>query len=102
MGPPRLAEVLQQVTECCADYPYRIDVYVFGSAAHSSKSHPSDIDILVVYQRNDLNSAHELCNHLRNLITYPPLDVLALSEDEEAETDFIGNVEAKKIWPPEQ
>ncbi|MDH6487310.1 hypothetical protein M2157_003309 [Streptomyces sp. SAI-127] len=55
-----------------------------------------------MYQRNDLNSAHELCNHLRNLITYPPLDVLALSEDEEAETDFIGNVEAKKIWPPEQ
>jgi hypothetical protein len=38
---------------------------------------------------------------MRDLISYPPLDIIALSEDEEAETDFIYGVKAKNFWPLE-
>ncbi|WP_414496650.1 nucleotidyltransferase domain-containing protein [Streptomyces sp. CRN 30] len=90
---------MQQVLACCSRLSSNTQVYVFGSAIHPGGHQPNDIDILVLYDCSELPSAHRFCSQLRALATFPPLDVLALSTDEESETDFICGVRAEKIWP---
>ncbi|MFI1619673.1 nucleotidyltransferase domain-containing protein [Streptomyces lydicus] len=95
-----IEEVISQFLSCCSGHPSRIKLYTFGSVLRLDDHQPQDIDVLVLYKRGDLDLAHTVCNQMRELITYPPLDVLALSEDEERETDFISGAEATRIWPP--
>jgi len=75
-----------------------LSIHVFGSVMHGPES-PNDIDILIVYDTEDFHLAHKLATCLRNLDAYPPIEVLALSRDEECETDFICTVQAVEVWP---
>ncbi|MEV5751139.1 hypothetical protein AB0L00_25245 [Actinoallomurus sp. NPDC052308] len=81
-------------------YPGRdnLSIYIFGSVTHGSKR-PNDIDILIVYSTGNFDLAHELATHFRRLDVYPSIEVLALSRDEERETDFIRTVQAVEVWP---
>ncbi|MFJ9197885.1 hypothetical protein [Streptomyces flaveolus] len=78
-----------------------MQLYVFGSATNPTNHHPKDVDILLVYREGDLSLAHEICNRIRELVTYPPIDILALNLEEEIETNFIEAVNAKRFWPSE-
>ncbi|RRQ79349.1 hypothetical protein CQW39_09340 [Streptomyces griseofuscus] len=97
---PLVESVLEQVLACCSVRFPDVELYVFGSAVRRGDHQPGDVDILLLYKGEDLALAHDLCKSIRELLTYPPIDVLALSQDEERETDFIRTVDAKRFWPP--
>lgn len=82
----------------CSDLLCGVRLFVFGSALRSGDK-PRDIDVLVLYEDGNLEAAHILCNRIRSLITFPPLDVIALSESEERDTAFIEGVKAVRLWP---
>jgi predicted nucleotidyltransferase len=90
-----------QVLACCPPDLTEVHLYVFGSAAKAGGHQPSDVDILLLYREGDLSLAHDICSRIRDLITYPPIDVLALSQKEERETNFINTVNAQLIFPIE-
>ncbi|WP_416069805.1 nucleotidyltransferase domain-containing protein [Streptomyces sp. AK02-01A] len=99
-SPPWLARLLGETTSEFLKPTHCIDLYLFGSVVRTDGGQLGDVDILVVYEESSLTFAHAFCNHLRSLTTHPPLDVIALSRQEEIETYFVATVGAKKIWPP--
>lgn len=76
-----------------------IELYLFGSSTQE-KSSPSDVDVLLVYPDGDLSCGHDLAETIRELPVAEIYDVLALSESEERELEFIDGERAIRIWPP--
>ncbi|WP_209498994.1 nucleotidyltransferase domain-containing protein [Streptomyces sp. PvR006] len=77
-----------------------VEIFFFGSITRTAADQNGDVDILVIYEEGALKLAHAFCSHLRSLTTHPPLDVIALSRQEERETSFVAIVGAKRFWPP--
>ena len=75
-----------------------MSLYLFGSVASGANIH-KDVDVLLVYPSGHLNHAHDLAEALRQLEVYPPIEVLALSQDEEEEADFVRTQRAVQLWP---
>ncbi|MFD6495733.1 hypothetical protein [Streptomyces sp. NPDC060188] len=71
--------------------------YLFGSALREASS-PNDLDVLIVYQIGSLSGVHALADRLRKIDTLPLVEVIALNEEEECETNFIESVGAKEFW----
>ncbi len=75
-----------------------LQLYVFGSAMRGAQT-PGDIDLLLVYADGLLPEAHELAEHMRATLVFPPCDVLVASESEAAELDLVARQEAIAVWP---
>lgn len=77
-----------------------VAVYAFGSAAHADVDEPSDIDLLIVYEKEHRDTALATRDDLiavgRRLGT-PLLDFVVLTVDEQAELDFIAAERAIRI-----
>ncbi|MDX2967384.1 hypothetical protein [Streptomyces acidiscabies] len=98
---PYVEQILDQVLTCCSVNLTEVQLHVFGSAIKPDNRQPKDVDILLVYREGNLSLAHDICDRIRSLVTYPPIDILALSLEEERETNFIEGVNAKRFWPSE-
>jgi predicted nucleotidyltransferase len=66
-----------------------MSLYLFGSAVHSKATGSSDVDLLLVYNVGQHGRAHAVACALREMMAFPPLDVLAMSQREESETNFV-------------
>lgn len=75
-----------------------VELYLFGSSTQD-KASPSDVDVLLVYRDGDLSRGHDLAETIRELPVAEIYDVLALSESEERELEFIDGERAIRIWP---
>lgn len=74
------------------------EVYVFGSILDSEK-YSNDIDILLLYSNFSygiLASISSIIKCIEHLTSYP-VDITALSFEEEKEVDFIGRLDKKYI-----
>ena len=71
-------------------------MYLFGSSLYSSS--PSDIDVLIVYPTGQLGTAHLAAEGLRRVDSCPRIEVVALSDEEEVELNFIARVKAVQVW----
>ena len=69
--------------------PPDMSLYLFGSATDSQATRPSDVDLLLVYRDRQHDRAHAVACALRETVAVPPLDVLAMSQSEAAEADFV-------------
>jgi predicted nucleotidyltransferase len=69
--------------------PPDMSLYLFGSAVDSNAAEPSDVDLLLVYRDGRHDWAHAVACALRETAAFPPLDVLAMSQSEAAETNFV-------------
>lgn len=83
---------LDEVVRLAGNYS-RIQVWLFGSALRSGS--PSDIDVLLVYHdRRDVVAIREACWWT----DYdPPLNIIAMTRDEEREYDFIAATHAVRL-----
>jgi homogentisate 1,2-dioxygenase len=72
-------------------------LYLFGSALDSAAEN-ADVDFLIVYRDGELAAATRLADEIRRLDVIPPTDVVALSDSEEVETDFVGTEDAVLLW----
>lgn len=80
----------------CADRCSGLDVWAFGSMMWSES--PSDLDVLIIYKnRDDLMT-------LRDMglweVTLPPVDIIAMTSDEESHYQFIKVTDAQRLHPP--
>jgi predicted nucleotidyltransferase len=76
-----------------------VELYLFGSSTRG-KASPSDVDVLLVYPDGALSCGHDLAQIIRELPAAEIYDVLALSQREERELEFIDGEHAIRIWPP--
>ncbi|MEW2094782.1 nucleotidyltransferase domain-containing protein [Streptomyces sp. NPDC012485] len=74
------------------------EIYLFGSAAKGATT-PQDTDVAVIYPEGSLELAHLVAQEYRTLDFSPPIEVIALSQAEQKECDFLRLVEALLIWP---
>ena len=88
---------LTEIAARCHRLPRGLQLYLFGSSL-SKGIEPGDTDVLLVYPVGQLDAAHDLAMRLRSLDVFPPVEVIALSGDEEDETKFVDVVGAKRFW----
>lgn len=74
-------------------------LYLFGSSTRG-KASPSDLDVLLVFPDGELSRGHDLAEAIRALRGGETYDVIAASESEERELNFIVSENATRIWPP--
>ncbi|MCX4653747.1 nucleotidyltransferase domain-containing protein [Streptomyces microflavus] len=74
------------------------EIYLFGSTA-KGVSNPQDTDVAVIYPEGSLELAHLVAEKYRTLDFSPPIEVIALSQSEQKECDFLSLVEASLLWP---
>jgi len=92
-----IAGPLVEVADSHSAIATGFQLHIFGSATKTPGPH-SDTDVLILYPSGHLDEAHQFATALRRLELFPPLDVIALSYEEERELDFIAFVKAKKFW----
>lgn len=80
----------------------RISVYVYGSMIYHKN--PKDIDILVVYDPISPDNIYEIIS-FRKMLEYKfskissiPLDIVLLSNKEEAKINYLSSIEFEKIY----
>lgn len=87
----RNPNLLKKIKNC------KISLYLFGSA--KTKKNPNDLDILLIYEQNRLGF-EELLRVKKEIMEFLicnfqlEIDLLILSDEEEAEVNFIGSEEA--------
>ncbi|MFS8102709.1 nucleotidyltransferase domain-containing protein [Lentzea alba] len=86
--------VLGELIRCAATFP-GLQVWVFGSTLRSSQ--PNDLDVLVIYQ--DRAEVDELRKMGWWEISVPPMDIIAMTEDEEQHYGFITETGAACLHP---
>jgi hypothetical protein len=74
------------------------DWYQFGSARSTCTRPESDYDLLIVYRHDDVKRAAALLEEVEHAGFRTVLDVVALSVDEEAATDFVALERARLVW----
>ncbi|SES43484.1 hypothetical protein SAMN04488000_13160 [Lentzea albida] len=72
-----------------------MQVWAFGSALRSDR--PNDLDVLIIYQ--DRAGVDELRSAAWWEISFPPLDIIAMTEDEERHYGFITGTNAVRLHP---
>ncbi|GGU32803.1 nucleotidyltransferase domain-containing protein [Streptomyces lavendofoliae] len=73
-------------------------IYLFGSTIRGV-SNPQDTDIAIIYPEGSLKLAHRVAERYRTLNFSPPVEVIALSQSEQEEFDFLSSVGASLLWP---
>ncbi|MFC8535271.1 nucleotidyltransferase family protein [Streptomyces sp. NPDC057249] len=84
--------ILGELCECAAGYP-GMEIWVFGSMLRSEQ--PRDLDVLIIYAcRGDVDS-------IRNMgyweLSLPPVEIIAMTRDEESHYDFIRMTNARRL-----
>lgn len=95
--PSSIIDLLRVVADSLLGLPNGMTLYLFGSTL-SGATNCQDTDVLLVYSSGNLDAAHKLSTRLRSLAVLPPIEVVALSCDEEDETGFIESVGAQQFW----
>lgn len=72
--------------------------YLFGSTLHN-REQCRDVDLLIIYDHEDILQARLLLEALEDCSMPQPLDLVILSAKEEAEMKFIENERAILVWP---
>lgn len=80
--------------------PSGINVYLFGSILNAEDC--NDIDLIIIYDKKlvDINTAIKIRKSIKEnieLISNLDIDILLLSQEEDEEVDFTGNVKTEKI-----
>ncbi len=83
-----------ELIRCAARFP-RLQVWAFGSALRSDQ--PNDLDVLIIY--HDRAEVDELRNMGWWEISVPPLDIIAMTPDEEEHYGFITETGAVCLHP---
>ncbi|BDH51215.1 nucleotidyltransferase domain-containing protein [Streptomyces albidoflavus] len=73
-------------------------IYLFGSTIRGAEN-PQDTDIAVIYPEGSLGLAHRTAEVYRRMNFSPPIEVIALSQSEQRECDFLSSVGASLLWP---
>jgi predicted nucleotidyltransferase len=86
---------LDELCRCARNFP-DVEVWAFGSMLRSEN--PNDLDVLIIYKdRNDVIA-------LRGMglweVTLPPVDIMAMTPDEEHHYQFIKITNARRLHPP--
>lgn len=88
----RLREVALSISK---DIP-NLKWYLFGSIL-DDKKHSNDVDLLIVYTKND--EPKKVKNALYELHLYLPLDLVFMNQVEENELSFLTNQKNIMIFP---
>ena len=89
--------LLRRVVDNYPRLPSGVTLYLFGSILTDTIDR-RDTDVLLVYPPGYLATAHQLAMHLRSLSVVPPIEVVAVSSEEEEETRFVEVVGAQRFW----
>jgi hypothetical protein len=87
---------LEQLAFVCVRHP-NVHAYVFGSAMRG-KQQPNDIDVLLIYERQDDRRA--LVHDMRGMNLSTPLHVISMTPEEQEHYDFIRGQDARLIQKP--
>jgi predicted nucleotidyltransferase len=87
--------VLEELCRCAANFD-DLEVWAFGSAIRSDS--PNDLDILIIYSER----AEVVALRRTSLweVMVPPVEIIAMTRDEEREYDFIAITRAIRLHPP--
>lgn len=76
--------ILDELCRCADNFP-ELEVWAFGSMLRSKR--PSDLDVLIIYEaRSDLAALRDM---VLWEVTVPPVDIIAMTPDEEKHYQFI-------------
>lgn len=84
--------ILDELCKCAAGFR-DMEIWVFGSMLRSEQ--PRDLDVLIIYAcRQDVAS-------IRNMgyweLSFPPVEIIAMTRDEESHYDFIKITNARRL-----
>lgn len=71
------------------------ECYLFGSIIEENKNLKSDIDILILYKKED--EPQSIIEKLDHILLSFPIHIIFLTYEEESELNFIKNVNAISI-----
>lgn len=86
--------ILDVLCECATEFP-DVEVWAFGSMLRSER--PRDLDILIIYNRQQDVAAIRTMGLWE--LSLPPVEIIAMTRDEESHYDFIGIANAKRLMP---
>ena len=77
--------ILDELCRCADNFP-GLEVWAFGSMFRSKS--PSDLDVLIIYEaRSDLATLRDMV--LWEVTVPPPVEIIAMTPDEEKHYQFI-------------
>ncbi|MGV9952835.1 nucleotidyltransferase domain-containing protein [Streptomyces cellulosae] len=86
--------ILDELCECAAGFP-DMEIWAFGSMLRSER--PRDLDVLIIY------SCRENVADIREMgfweLSLPPVEIIAMTRDEESHYDFIKITNARRLIP---
>jgi predicted nucleotidyltransferase len=86
--------ILDKLCECAGDFS-DVEVWAFGSMLRSER--PRDLDVLIVYScRDDVADIRRMGLWELSL---PPVEIIAMTHDEESHYDFIKITNARRLIP---
>jgi predicted nucleotidyltransferase len=86
---------LDELCRCAARFP-GLEIWAFGSMLRSSEPH--DLDVLIIY--DDANDVVAMRERQLWEVTLPPVDIIAMTRDEEIHYDFVEVTRAVRLHPP--
>ena len=88
--------ILDSLCACVGRFP-GVEIWVFGSMLWSE--HPNDLDVLIIYTR--LEDVISIQGMGLWEVVRPPVEIIAMTHDEEIHYDFIKVTGAQRVIPME-
>ena len=86
--------ILDELCECAAGFP-DMEIWAFGSMLRSGQ--PRDLDVLIIYRRREDVAGIRKMGFWE--LSLPPVEIIAMTRDEESHYDFIKITNARRLIP---
>lgn len=86
--------ILDELCECAAGFP-DMEIWAFGSMLRSGQ--PRDLDVLIIYSRREDVAGIRKMGFWE--LSLPPVEIIAMTRDEESHYDFIKITNARRLVP---